>query len=215
MINYIAAHLKVKVYVKNDPKIVIRITNAGPNSIKNCRWEIYFSLITIPFQPRFISDKFTVSRVNGFLFKLTPKLFDNSFLFMPKESTDLIALDYRMPSKYFVFPNWFVIGPNLLSVIINSTSAVHHSKMVIVNKTTSSSKRFINNLESFSKETSEPKLVIPTPLHMQGYGPQMEYLTISRDWSVAFNDPELALEAALIEGELPLPLLVVSVFDEF
>lgn len=204
-INYIAAHLKVKVYVMNeDPKIIIRLTNTGPNNIKNCRWEIYFTLITLPFQPQFISDKFTVSHVNGFLYKLAPKLFDNSFLFMPKDSIDLKALSYQVPSKYFVFPNWFIVGPNLMSVIIDSTTIVHHPKMVVINKTISSSKRFFDNLDSLSNEPTKPKLVIPTPLHMKGDGPQMEYLTISREWSIVFNVLELELEAAFLEGELLL-----------
>ena len=206
-LDYIASSLKVGFLVGDGTSVRLRLGNPGPEDILNCRWEIYFSMIIMPLKPNYTSKAFNMSHVNGFLFRLSSNLPSEVSVLVPRGGDQVIAIDGHMPTKYFAFPDWFIIGPNASLRVLSSTTAANQPSMVAINETYTSEERFEYNKNLMDKDEArnylaKPKLVIPTVFQEVVESPVPEYVTLSRDWSIGYSLPDLTFEASLLEGKI-------------
>ncbi|ESN91037.1 hypothetical protein HELRODRAFT_182385 [Helobdella robusta] len=204
---YISKYLAVK-FVPVDEKIVnMKLINRGSRDILCTKWKIYFSLIVVS---ECCDSQVCFERVNGYLFKLFPFACEAGSVILKKHSSRvMVYCDILLPSIYFVFPNWFVVGPDLKSFVLHSSKFRDPSKIVSTIPSYSSRSRFIRNSHLNCNRSREKNFyknfVLPSPMMSDDVSKLKvtRSLVIDDTWIICIGSPVLN-EAAFLARYLKI-----------
>jgi len=204
--SYLSKNLKIRyIYLFENNKHELIISNCGKKSIPGTGWSIYFNHLHIvenSNEDTTASQNLTIEHIDGGLFKLSP---NEDFKGLEPGETVLFPIkSWQMHNKSYFLPRWYVVTSDGIAEIECVGDILHHEQKNAINPAIN---RFYRNKIRETKKA--PIRIIPKPVK-SSYDADRYVDLNDEHWKwVVCADEEFQKEAQHIANHFGLKLSIL------